>query len=68
LPEVVGETAVTLSPHNQQAWSQTLHDLLSDPDARQQMVTAGFQQVRQFTWQKSARQLLAVYNALHRGN
>lgn len=64
LPEVVGETAVTFSPHDQQAWSQTLLDILANPAARQQMVAAGFQQARQFTWQKSARQLLKIYNTL----
>ncbi|MCB9420619.1 MAG: glycosyltransferase family 4 protein [Ardenticatenaceae bacterium] len=61
LPEVVGETAVTLPPHAQEAWSQTLLDLLANPNARQQMVAEGFRQSRQFTWEKSARQLLEIY-------
>jgi glycosyltransferase involved in cell wall biosynthesis len=64
LPEVVGETAVQLSPHDQQAWSQTLLDLLANPHIRQQMVTEGFRQIRQFTWEQSAIQLLQIYDSL----
>jgi glycosyltransferase involved in cell wall biosynthesis len=64
LPEVVGETAVQLSPHDQQAWSQTLLNLLANPQARQQMVAEGFRQIHQFTWEQSASQLLQIYNSL----
>ncbi len=64
LPEVVGETAVQLSPYDQQPWSQTLLDLLANPHARQQMITEGFRQIRQFTWEQSASQLLQIYDSL----
>ena len=64
LPEVVGETAVQLSPHGQQAWSQTLLDLLATPNARNQMVTEGSLQAHQFTWEQSASQLLQIYASL----
>lgn len=61
LPEVVGETAVQLSPHDQQAWSQTLLDLLANPNVRDDMATEGSLQARQFTWEQSASQLLQIY-------
>jgi glycosyltransferase involved in cell wall biosynthesis len=64
LPEVVGETAVQLSPHDQQAWSQTLLDLLVNPDNRKQMIKDGFRQARQFTWEQSAAQLIQIYASL----
>ena len=64
LSEVVGETAVQLSPHDQQAWSQTLLDLLANPDICQQVIIDGFLQTQQFTWKKSAQQLLEIYASL----
>ncbi|MCA9978586.1 MAG: glycosyltransferase family 4 protein, partial [Anaerolineales bacterium] len=64
LPEVVGETAVQLPPHNQQAWSQTMLHLLANPASRQQMVIEGYRQIRQFTWEQSASQLLQIYTSL----
>jgi glycosyltransferase involved in cell wall biosynthesis len=64
LPEVVGETAGQLSPNDQEAWSQTILDLLANPDKRNQMVSTGFQQASHFTWQQAAGQLLQIYASL----
>jgi glycosyltransferase involved in cell wall biosynthesis len=61
LPEVVGDTAVQLSPHKPAAWSQAITHLLSDEDERAQLVAAGFRQARHFTWQKAAQRLLGIY-------
>ena len=74
LPEVVGErkdvgkTAVMLSPHDETAWTQAMEQLINDPPYRSRMVAAGFRQVRQFTWQSSACQLLQIYKQLLSNN
>ncbi len=64
LPEVVGETAVQLSPHDQNAWTTTLQNLVADPAWRAQLVAAGYRRARQFSWQKAAQELLSLYQAL----
>ncbi|HEX6383539.1 MAG TPA: glycosyltransferase family 1 protein [Anaerolineae bacterium] len=70
LPEVAGklaggqEPAVLLSPHEQAAWTETIDQLLADSGRRAQLVAAGFQQVRRFTWTKAARRLLEIYRSL----
>lgn len=64
LPEVVGETAVLLSPHTPTLWTDALHALLSDPEHRHQLSAAGPLRAAQFTWQKAARQLLQLYHSL----
>jgi glycosyltransferase involved in cell wall biosynthesis len=66
LPEVVGEgeTAVLLPPKDQAAWTETLRRLLSDPAARRRLAAAGKRRVQHFTWDRAARQLLGVYQAL----
>lgn len=64
LPEVVGNTAVTLPPTDQTAWTEYILDLLTNPARRQQQITAGFQQAKTFSWQKSARQLMQIYAQL----
>jgi glycosyltransferase involved in cell wall biosynthesis len=38
--------------------------LLTDSSRRQELVDAGLQQVKQFSWQESARQLLKIYQQL----
>jgi glycosyltransferase involved in cell wall biosynthesis len=64
LPEVVGEAAVLLSPHDEAAWTAAMDSLLADPVRRGRLVAAGFRQSRQFTWGKAARQLLTIYQKL----
>ena len=66
LPEVVGDSGLLLSPHDEAVWSEGLHELLLDPVRRSQMVADGFRQVRQFTWRKASSKLLSLYqNLLH---
>jgi glycosyltransferase involved in cell wall biosynthesis len=64
LPEVVGDSGLLLSPHDETAWSTSLNDLLADPLRRAQMVAAGFRQARQFTWRKAGHELLTLYQNL----
>ena len=64
LPEVVGDSGLLLSPHDETAWSASLHDLLADPVRRSRMVAAGFRQARQFTWRKAGHDLLRLYQNL----
>ena len=64
LPEVGGETAVMIPPHDLLQWTQKIDALLSNLEQRQQMAAAGYQQVQKFSWQKAAIQLLSIYQTL----
>ncbi len=64
LPEVAGEAAVLLSPHDEAAWSAALDRLLDDAPQRARLVAAGFRQARRFRWQQAAAQLRALYRDL----
>ncbi len=61
LPEVVGETAVQLPPKDEPMWTQSIINLLDDRGQRNQLVMMGQQRVKEFTWQKAARQLSEIY-------
>ncbi len=64
LPEVAGDAAMQLAPKDKMAWTDAIARLLADDSRRAQMVAAGFRRVRQFSWQKSAQQLLTIYDGL----
>ncbi len=64
LPEVAGNAAIQLSPHDQAAWTEAIQHLLADPAERTRLVAAGFRQTRRFTWEQSARQLRTLYEQL----
>ena len=61
LPEVTGDTSVLLPPDNQLAWTDTIENLLQNRAQREALVKLGFDQAKQFSWQKSAKQLLQIY-------
>lgn len=64
LPEVAGEAAVQLSPHDEEAWADAMNRLLADEQRRRQLAAAGFAQVKQFTWERAARRLRGLYREL----
>ncbi len=64
LPEVGGETAVLLPPHDPTAWTTAMQRLLNDPLLQKEMTAAGYEQVQKFSWQQAAAQLLTLYHDL----
>jgi glycosyltransferase involved in cell wall biosynthesis len=69
LPEVArgpngGDAAVLLPPDDETAWAQAMLKVIEDPAERDRLVAAGHEQARRFSWTRSARQLLALYDAL----
>lgn len=59
LPEVVGSAGLLIKPDSQSI-AQGLDMLLSQPEMRQDLISAGYQQVAKFGWQQAAQQTLAV--------
>ncbi len=64
LPEVAGDAAIQLPPDDEYAWTTELHRLLTDSDARQQLVQKGVQQSARFRWKTAARQLKTIYEEM----
>lgn len=61
LPEVAGDAALMVDPYDVEAIADGLRQLLDDEVLRTQLVAAGRQQIKNFTWEQSAAQLLSVY-------
>ena len=64
LPEVGGEAVMQISPVLPEAWSAGMAMVLSDPQKAAAMRLAGFAQAQRFSWERSAEELLAVYDTL----
>lgn len=64
LPEVAGEAALLIDPTDVQALEAGLASVLQDEAVRQEMRTRGLVQAGRFTWQRAARETLAVYQRL----
>ena len=61
LPEVAGDAAPMVDPYDIEAAACALKKFIDDSDYRQQCITAGYDQVKKFSWEKSAQALLRIY-------
>lgn len=64
VPEIVGDAALLIDPTDRDGLKAVLSDLLHDRRRREQLTRRGFDRVRQFSWQKTAAETLAVYESL----
>jgi len=58
LPEVAGDAALLVDPHDPSAIAKGLEQLCGDEDLRRVLVAAGMARVTSFTWERCARQTL----------
>ena len=61
LPEVLGDAAVYFDPHNPAKMAKVIADVLSDAKLREGLIKKGILQVKKYSWQKTAKQTLTVY-------
>jgi glycosyltransferase involved in cell wall biosynthesis len=60
LPELAGEAALLVDPGDVDALAAALGRVLADRDLRESLVDRGRQQVRLFSWERTAKEALAV--------
>ncbi len=64
LPEVVGDAALTVDPTSVDAIRDGLRRLLSDAELRADLRTRGIARAAQFSWERAARETLALYRSI----
>lgn len=65
LPEVVGSAGLLLDADDEVAWADAIYRVLTDEELRSELIPAGFEQARRFTWEKTAGATLRVYEQLN---
>lgn len=60
LPEILGESALLADPARHEDIANRLHRVLTDTAEAERLRTAGFVNVGKFSWERSARETLAV--------
>jgi len=61
LPEVVDDAGLLVSPDDPQELAAAIRRVLAEPDLAATLRERGLARARQFTWERTARQTLAVY-------
>ncbi len=61
LPEVVGDAALLFDPQDQAQITTAIERLLGDQPLRDTLIARGTAQVKQFTWQATAKGVIECY-------
>lgn len=64
LPEVAGDAAILVDPHDLHSIAEGIARVLQSPRDRQALIERGKQRSRQFSWQKTAQLTLRAYRHL----
>lgn len=65
LPEIVGSAAVLVDPESVESISQGIERVITDTALRQRLTKEGLLQARKFSWERAARETMAVYRLAH---
>ncbi len=63
LPEVAGDAALLVDPNDTEAMAAAMLRLSQDETLRQELIAAGHENVKRFSWDKAAAETLAVLEA-----
>lgn len=61
IPEVAGDAAILIDPDDSDQWAEEMLQLSRQPERRNRMRTASWNQAERFSWEKSASSTLELY-------
>jgi glycosyltransferase involved in cell wall biosynthesis len=64
LPEVVGDAAMVVNPENVFDIARGMREILLDIDLRNGFIERGLQQLKRFSWERTAAQVLQAYEEI----
>jgi len=65
LPEVVGDAGLLVDPYRVEEIAAAMKLMLENPELREALREKGYQRVRQFSWQKTAKETLKVFEKVY---
>ncbi len=64
LPEAAGDAGLLIDPHDPEDLARAMDRISHDPDLRQTMAKKGLEWAGRFSWRKTARETLSVFDDL----
>jgi glycosyltransferase involved in cell wall biosynthesis len=65
LPEVAGDAALLVNPHDEEQIAEMIDKVLSDSELRRQLIKRGRERVKKFSWMETAKQTLKLYEEVY---
>jgi glycosyltransferase involved in cell wall biosynthesis len=67
MPEVAGDAALLIDPHNTSELATAITTLLGNEQRREELRQKGYQRAREYTWEVSAQKMLSIYQQVSSG-
>jgi len=67
LPEVVGDAGIMVDPYDVDGLAQAMYEVLTNDDLREDLIKKGIERAKMFSWEKTARETLKVYESVVNG-
>lgn len=64
LPEVIGDAGMMVDPYDVDELAKAMNNVLSDEELREDMIKKGLERVKQFSWEKTAKETKKVYEGI----
>lgn len=61
LPEVAGDAAILVDPGSREEISRAMERIVSDPALGRDLILRGHEQVKNFSWEKTAREIMDIF-------
>jgi len=65
VPELLGDAGLKLDPYDIDAIIKAMHEVLTNEGLRQEMVKKGFDQVKRYSWERYAKEILKIYEKVY---
>ncbi|RJQ27582.1 glycosyltransferase family 1 protein [Candidatus Parcubacteria bacterium] len=66
MPEVAGEGALFVNPSSVSSINKALVDVVKNKFLRENLVEKGFENIKKFSWEKTAKETIALYREISR--
>ncbi len=61
-PEIAGKAGAYFNPYSEQSMLETLRDIIGNKTKQKQLITAGKERLKCYSWEEAAKRTEAVYN------
>lgn len=67
MPEVAGDAAILVDPYNIQEIAEKMYSIMNSDVLKASFIKKGLKRVKEFSWRKTAKKTLEVYNEVYSG-
>ena len=64
MPEIAGKEAILVDPYKENEIADKILQLENDSDFYQKQVNYGFERVKKFSWEQTAKSILHIYESI----